>query len=208
VCERDDAAAVDPQLCSALSREELVAICAAANGLQISAVRAQLSGLDRAKLVAEAAKQLGRSSGESLAVSELSIRAARAVLTLRDIPFDDLLEKSELCSRVEQCHRGACARLPTKLLKSMLRAEGLGDEIFVDKAVLVRRLMAVRALKRQAAQRRAEQTPLPPPVSATPLRPAAPPLAPPSAQPRPARPGFRGSPQPDEQSGGCQCNIC
>jgi len=144
-------ASVDPTLCIALSREELVAVCAAVDGVHHDTMRVKIGSLPRAGLVEEAARRLGSSAGHQLPVSQLSIRAARAVLTLRDIPYGDVLEKEELCKRVEQSHRGACHQLPTKLLKKMLAAEGLGDEVWEDKANLSRRLMAVRALRRPHA---------------------------------------------------------
>ncbi|KAG8461424.1 hypothetical protein KFE25_010611 [Diacronema lutheri] len=180
---------VDPTLCAALSREELIAVCAVARGVHHDTARAELGHLDRPRLVAEAALRLGSSSAEGLRVSELSVRAARSVLTLRDIPFGDCLEKAELTTRVEQCHRGACSRLPIKLLKHMLEKEGLGDEIFEDKENLARRIMAVRSLRRQhQAWHMDRATPPAPPAPLSPPAPPAPP-APPytrAAQPTPA----------------------
>lgn len=221
---------VDGTLCSALSREELVAVCCAGGKQHYSAARAELAQLDRTGLVAEAARRLGSSSAEGLRVSELSVRAARCVLTMRGVPFADCLEKSELTQRVEQCHRGSCSRLPTKLLKQMLVAEGLGDETYEDKENLARRLMAVRALRRgrfaellpadqpalQLEQPAAQQAGRRPP--ATPARggagrPALPardeplpdPERPPSATLRPNRSGWRQ--RPSFREDGCQCVV-
>jgi hypothetical protein len=233
--EKDQPASANPELCSALSREELVAVCVAAGGAQHEAAPRQLGLLDRSKLIAEAARRLGSSSGEGLLVSELSIRAARSVLTLRDIPFGDCIEKAELVVRVEQSHRGACSKLPVKLLKRMLEAEGLGDEIFVDKNNLARRVMAVRALRRQSQatlRNAAAFAPavLPTPAAAAPTGRSQParPLhtvgvttsttttspetqssngpSPPSAQLRQRR--FRARSMDGQSSGGCQCVVC
>lgn len=222
---------VDPTLCAALSREELVAVCAAANGVHHDTARLELSSFDRPRLVLEAARRLGSSSAERLRVSELSVRAARSVLTMRDVPFNDCLEKVELTTRVEQCHRGACSKLPIKLLKHMLEAEGLGDEIFEDKENLARRIMAVRSLRRQhqawhmeraAVAQPAVQPAAVPPASqpqpttstragsttGTPARSAplpADPSPPPSASLRSNRPGRRWRPNPQSES--CQCVV-
>lgn len=147
--ERD--AALDPALCLALTREELIAAYAAVDSVHHATARALLGEFDRPRLIGEVARRLNSASGAELRVSELTVRAARAVLQLRDIPYGDCLEKAELCTRVEQSHRGGVKKLPIKVLKHMLALEGLGHEVYVDKENLARRVMAVRALRRPHA---------------------------------------------------------
>ena len=123
---------------------------------------------DRADI--EAAVLASLSLDAAASVRALPVRALRAILALREIPCDDLLEARELGDRVAASARGSCFELPPKVLKKMLGAYGLGGEQYVDKANLARRVMAARAAA-QAARRRKPPTPR---TSATRVAPATP----------------------------------
>ena len=136
--------------------------------LTVSELRAVAAALgleaahpDRADI--EAAVLASLSLDAAASVRALPVRALRAILALREIPCDDLLEARELGDRVAASARGSCFELPPKVLKKMLGAYGLGGEQYVDKANLARRVMAARrrgerrggaSLRRRARRRR------------------------------------------------------
>jgi len=78
----------------------------------------------------------------------------KAVLGMRRIPYWDCIEKHEVIMRVRVTHSGSCAALPVSVLKAMLSECGIAYDGVLEKEVLARKVMAVRAI--QKAQRLAQ----------------------------------------------------
>lgn len=146
--ESENTEQYDSSACSALSAEELLVIVAALRrgaGPQSAAMDDPLA---KQLLLQELAVACNKLDGAHMLVSELPVKALRAVLFLREIPMDDCLERGDLVTRVLQSHFGRCGKLPARVLKRMLADEGLGHEIYVEKDALARRVAAARALRR------------------------------------------------------------
>jgi len=102
---------------------------------------------------------------EAVKIESFNMLTLKLLLNEREIPYYDCLERQELVQRVQDTHKGICERLPDAVLRDMLAKWGLPQDPIVPHADLVRRVMAMRALRahqKKAAEQREGATLLSP----------------------------------------------
>lgn len=192
IADRSDVSAVLRQLggFSGVGAQASAQDCAAVRGLgslrpqelkQVAAVmgvhiplggwldRQELENAIRAKHPDTTPGTGGHQAGEvDFELEQLPIRALKALLTYRGVPFDDCVERAELQQRVRETPRGSLSRLAVPILRRMLlEYDGGADTASAGATIqlpaptgtelLARRVMAARAEARHREQSQRQQ---------------------------------------------------
>ena len=122
--------------------------------------------IEKQEMVAALRAGLGMDSATPVEeeISQLSLGLLKAILTHREIPYHDCVEKRNLVQRCCVTHRGAVIELPDVLLRQMLQEGGLPPPSHeVGHGALVRRVMAMKALRQAQREAGNQRPPQPPP---------------------------------------------